>query len=222
MNSLKVLFIGNSYTFCNKMPWIVSKLAESAQKNLVVDMVVQGGVSLEWHAHNQETLDAIEKGDWNVVVLQDRSLGPIESKDKMHQFGIELNERIQKIGAETVLYMTWARQHIPEMIDDLAVAYISLAKKINAKVAPVGIAWKNALDANPQLILHTEDKSHPTPIGSYLTACIFYSTFYNTSPEGLTGKIVIDDEKIVDLSDEDALFLQKIAWRTVLDMKKLY
>jgi hypothetical protein len=211
MNSLKVLFIGNSYTFCNKMPWIVSKLAESAQRALVIDMVTQGGVSLEWHANNQETLNAIEKGNWDVVVLQDRSLGPIESIDKMYQFGVELNERIQEIGAETVLYMTWARQHIPEMIDDLADAYTSLAKKINAKVAPVGIAWKNALDANPQLILHTEDKSHPTPIGSYLIACIFYSTFYNISSEGLTGKIIIDDEKIVDLSDEDALFLQKIA-----------
>jgi len=218
MNSLKALFIGNSYTFCNKMPWIVSKLAESAQRNFVVDMVTQGGVSLEWHANNKETLNAIEKGNWDVVVLQDRSLGPIESRDKMHQFGMELNEHIQEVGAETVLYMTWARQHIPEMIDDLAVAYISLAKKINAKVAPVGIAWKNALDARPDLILHTEDKSHPTPIGSYLTACIFYSTFYNTSSEGLTGKIVIDDEKIVDLSDEDALFLQKIAWKTVPDL----
>jgi hypothetical protein len=218
MNSLKALFIGNSYTFCNKMPWIVSKFAELAQRTLVVDMVTQGGVSLEWHANNQETLNAIEKGNWDVVVLQDRSLGPIESRDKMHKFGVELNERIQEVGTETVLYMTWARQHIPEMIDDLAVAYISLAKKINAKVAPVGIAWKNALDANPELILHTEDKSHPTPIGSYLTACIFYSTFYNSSPEGLTGKIIINDEKIVDLSDEDALFLQKIAWETVLDL----
>jgi hypothetical protein len=61
MNPLKVLFIGNSYTYCNKMPWIVAKLAESAQRDLLVDMVTQGGVSLEWHAHNQETLDAIEK-----------------------------------------------------------------------------------------------------------------------------------------------------------------
>jgi hypothetical protein len=109
MNSLKVLFIGNSYTFCNKMPWIVSRLAESAQRTLVVDIVTQGGVSLEWHANNQETLNAIEKGDWDVVVLQDRSLGPIESRDKMHQFGMELNERIQEVGAETVLYMTWAK-----------------------------------------------------------------------------------------------------------------
>jgi hypothetical protein len=40
------------------------------------------------------------------------------------------------------------------------------------------------------------------------------TTFYNSSPEGLTGKIVIDDDNIIDLNDEDTLFLQKIAWRT--------
>jgi hypothetical protein len=212
MDQIGALFIGNSYTYCNKMPWIVSKLAESAQKELFVDMVTQGGVSLEWHANNKDTIDAIEKGNWNFVVLQDFSLGPVDNREKMFKYGIELNQRIQKIGAETVLYMTWARQHIPEMINDLADAYISLAKEINSKVAPVGIAWKNALNANSNLVLHTEDKSHPTPSGSYLSACVFYSTFYNSSPEGLTGNIIIDNEKIVELSDEEARFLQKIAW----------
>jgi len=87
MNSLKALFIGNSYTFCNKLPWIVSKLAESAGKNLIVDMVTQGGVSLEWHAHNQETLDAIDKGGWDIVVLQDFSLQTVDNRDKMLQYG---------------------------------------------------------------------------------------------------------------------------------------
>ena len=213
MSQLRVLFIGNSYTFCNKMPWIVSKLAESAQKELFVDMVTQGGVSLEWHANNKDTVDAIEKGNWDIVVLQDFSLGPVENRESMHKYGAVLNQRIRQIGAETVLYMTWARQHIPEMINGLADGYISLAKEINAKVAPVGLVWKNALNADPNLVLHTEDKSHPTPRGSYLSACVFYSTFYNSSPEGLTGNIIIDDEKIVELSDEEARFLQKIAWQ---------
>jgi len=215
MSLLKVLFVGNSYTFCNKLPWIVSKLAESAGENLIVDMVTQGGVSLEWHAHNQGTLDAIDKGGWDIVVLQDFSLQAVDKRDKMFQYGEELDQRIKNIGAETVLYMTWARQHIPEMINDLTEGYFSLARNINAKVAPVGIAWKNALEARPDLILHTEDKSHPTPAGSYLAGCVFYATFYNSSPEGLTGKIIVDDEKIVDLSDEDALFFQRIAWKAV-------
>lgn len=51
MDMLKALFIGNSYTYCNNMPWIVSKLADSADvpKTLEVEMVSQGGVTLEWH-----------------------------------------------------------------------------------------------------------------------------------------------------------------------------
>lgn len=214
MKSLKVLFIGNSYTFCNKLPWIVSELAKSAGENLIVDMVTQGGVSLEWHAKNHETLDAIDKGNWDIVVLQDFSLQAVDNREKMLQYGEELDQRIKKIGAETVLYMTWARQHIPEMLNDLTDGYFSLAKKINAKVAPVGIAWKNALEAKPDLILHTEDKSHPTPAGSYLAGCVFYATFYDSSSEGLTGKIMVDDENIVDLSDEDAIFFQMVAWET--------
>ena len=215
MNSLKALFIGNSYTFCNRLPWRVSKLAESAGKNLMVDMVTQGGVSLEWHAHNQETLDAIDKGGWDIVVLQDFSLQAVDNRDKLLQYGEELDRRIKKAGAETVLFMTWARQHIPEMINDLTDGYFSLGKNINAKVAPVGIAWKNSLEARPDLILHTEDKSHPNPMGSYLAGCVFYATFYDSSPEGLTGNIVVDDEIIADPSDEDALFLQRVTWEAV-------
>ena len=93
--------------------------------------------------------------------------------------------------------------------------YSDLAKKTGAKVAPVGIAWENALKANPDLILHTEDKSHPNPVGSYLAACVFYSTFYQASPGSLTGKIEVDGEKIVELQDENALSLQSIAWEAV-------
>ncbi len=136
----------------------------------------------------------------------------------MYEYGTALNDEIQKCGAQTVLYMTWARQHIPEMQAEVTDAYLSLAEKINAKVAPVGMAWKNAFAANPDLILHRDDQSHPNSMGSYLVACVFYSTFYNESPEGLTGKIVIDAEEIVDLSDSEARFLQSIAWETVQEL----
>ena len=197
------------------MPWIVSKLAESSGKTLRVDMVTHGGVDFEWHFNNQDTLKAIREDEWDIVVLQNKSTGPVQGKKKMLQFGLALNDEIRKCGAQTVLYMTWARQHIPEMIEEIAEAYTSLAERIGAKVAPAGIAWKNALNANPDLILHTEDKSHPNPGGSYLTACVFYSTFYSISPEGLTGRVSMDGEKIVDLPDSEAGFLQSIAWETV-------
>jgi len=215
MDTLKALFIGNSYTYCNKMPWIVSELAKSSGKTLEVEMVTQGGVSFEWHFKNQETLSTARKSAWDFIVLQNHSLGAVKHKEKMKKYGLALHSEVQKHAKRTVFYMTWARQHIPEMQAEITGAYTSLARQTGAEVAPVGIAWKNALKADSALILHTSDKSHPNPAGSYLAACVFYSTFYQLSPEGLTGKITVDDEDIIDLDDKKSLFLQSTAWKTV-------
>ena len=219
MDSLKALFIGNSYTYCNKMPWIVSKLAESSGKTLEVKMVTKGGVSFEWHFNNPETLSTAGKTAWDFIVLQNHSLGAINQKEKMQKYGLALCQEVQKHAKRTVFYMTWARQHIPEMQAEITEAYTSLARQTGAEVAPVGIAWENALKADPKLILHTSDKSHPNPAGSYLAACVFYSTFYQSSPEGLAGKITVDDGDVVNLDDSKSLFLQSIAWKTVQEFE---
>lgn len=219
MDSQKTLFIGNSYTYCNKMPCMVSKLAELSGKTLEVEMITQGGVSFEWHFNNPETLAAIGKTGWDFVVLQNHSLGAVKHKEKMQRYGLALLREVQKHDAPAVLYMTWARQHIPEMQEKITEAYSSLARQTGATVAPVGITWENALKADPGLILHTRDKSHPNPSGSYLAACVFYSTFYQSSPEGLAGKITVDGEDMINLDENKSQFLQSIAWKAVQEFE---
>jgi hypothetical protein len=90
----------------------------------------------------------------------------------------------------------------------LSGAYLTLASQLHAGVAPAGIAWHNALAANPKLVLHTADKSHPNPAGTYLTACVFFASIYGKNPIGLPGKIA-------GLAQRDAQALQTIAWQTV-------
>ena len=208
MDRLEVLFVGNSYTYCNNMPLMVSELAESSGKTLHVESVTQGGKGFEWHFNNQETLATIGRANWDLVVLQDYSLGPTKNREKMFEYGTALGDEVQKCGAEIVFYMTWARQHIPEMQGEITEAYLALAEKLKAKVAPVGMAWEKAFSEMPDLALHTADKSHPNVAGSYLAACVFYSTFYNESAEGLAGPMAVDEAK----------FLQSIAWRTVQEL----
>ena len=220
MGKTKALFIGNSYTYCNKMPWIVSKLAESAGRQLHVDMVTKGGVSFAWHFDNPDTLKAIQDDSWDFIVFQNHSLGAIQSKEKMDQYGAALIKMAQDAGAQAVLYMTWARQHAPETQGQITDAYASLGKATGAKVAPVGEAWKKVLGAEPKLALHTNDKSHPNPLGSYLTACVFYATFYNESPEGLTGHIDVDGETIISIECDKARHVQVLAWETTREFPR--
>jgi hypothetical protein len=89
--------------------------------------------------------------------------------------------------------------------------YLGIARELNARISPVGIAWAEAWRQNPQVELWQADGIHPSPQGTYLAACVFYAVIFQESPEGLSYKS--------DLSKEQARRLQSIAGDTVLNDK---
>ena len=70
-DSLRVLFIGNSYTFFNRLPWQVQSLASSCGKKISVRQVANPGWYLRQHAANTQTLEAIREGGWDYMVMQE-------------------------------------------------------------------------------------------------------------------------------------------------------
>jgi len=252
---LKVLFVGNSYTSVNDLPSMVAGLAEAAGgRKIDVDRHLVGGCTLEKHVKDQKAIDKIRAEKWDVVVLQEQSLHPVIDRQSMHEYARLLDAEVKKQGAKTIFYLTWARQHIPDMQEgadpakspeyakamygfsgaskttDLETwcqqqkaglngglngAYLDIAKELGAGVAPVGIAWKAALSADPPFVLHSQDKSHPNPTGTYLAACVFYATLLDASPVGLPGKIQHGDKLLADIPDDQAKRLQEIAWAAV-------
>ncbi len=201
----------------------------------------------------------IREEKWDVVVLQEQSLMPVVGRERMFKYGQSLHKVIREQGAETVFYLTWARQHVPKMQAGAAVAsspgysksmfsliggsskdetdlwckrnitglegglngsYLGLAKQLDARVAPVGIAWSSALKADPQRLLHKTDKSHPNQSGTYLAACVFYATLLGESPVGLPASIRKGDKVLANVEPSQARQLQQIAWRTVQEHGK--
>jgi hypothetical protein len=234
---LRVLFIGNSYTYFNNMPQLLAGLAASAKPSQVVEteMVAVGGATLKslWASGKPQT--ALTSGKWDYVVLQEQStlglpklvdnIPQINDPKNFHETVRLIDPEIKKLGAKPLLYMTWVRKDSPDKQHLLTDAYQSIGKELGDTVVPVGLAWQAALKARPTLELHVADKSHPTATGSYLAACVFYATLFGKSPEGLaaritgtvidhTGKVGSEDE-LVNLNKEDAALLQKVAWETV-------
>ena len=68
---------------------------------------------------------------------------------------------------------------------------------------------------DPGFELYHRDGRHASPVGSYLTACVFYAVVFNTSPEGLPGSFYLKGKMWVDLEKDRASLLQKVAWETV-------
>jgi hypothetical protein len=208
----RVLFIGNSYTFYNGgVDAVLQALAAAKGKNFECSSSVSGGKTLQWHWEEGDARAAIARGGWDYVVLQDYSTRPLTDEPAMLKYAKLFNAEIKNAGAQTVLFMTWARFHQPENQRVITRAYDAIARELNALVARVGPAWERMLEQRPGLKLHMEDRSHPTPAGTYLAACVFYATLTGDSPQGLPATVTTANGKTITVDPADAKLLQRAA-----------
>ncbi len=113
---LKVLFVGNSYTYVNDLPSLIEGLADAAGgRKIQTDQYVVGGYTLEQQAKDKKALAKIRERKWDIVVLQENSLQPILNRESMYKYARVLDAEIKQQGAKTVFYLTWARENIPQM-----------------------------------------------------------------------------------------------------------
>jgi hypothetical protein len=185
----KVLFIGNSFTNRNDLPGMFTRIAAFATPpgKFHTRRIIANGMALKTHWNRGLAREAIRAEPWDFVVLQEQSTLPLKNREKMHESVTLFDEEIRHFGARTVLYMTWARRDAFDRQDELSNAYQSIAGRLGSLVAPVGRAWQHAMAADPQLVLHDKDGSHPNPAGTYLAACVFAAVLANLSPIGLTS-----------------------------------
>jgi hypothetical protein len=95
---------------------MVERLADAADgRKIHADRHLVGGCTLERHVKEEKAIDKIRAEKWDVVVLQEQSLRPVVNRQAMHEYARILAEEIRQHGAKPVFYLTWARQHIPEM-----------------------------------------------------------------------------------------------------------
>ena len=217
---IRVLFLGNSYTYVNDLPKIIEDIATNENKVFTHASVTPGGCTLFQHVESQTSLSKIRQGNWDFVVLQEQSQLPVIDYYRHNTLKPSYQALYDSImlynpNAKVVGYMTWGRRYggqqcvnfgeglycsadfvdFNHMQDTLTAAYCENAYATNSYVAPVGEAWKAALTTDPSLVLHSSDNSHPSYDGSYLAACVFYSVFWNKTPIGIYHDKQIDDTK---------------------------
>ena len=225
---LRVLFVGNSYTYFWNLPQTVEGMLDTMDMKAEVHQSTSGGASLGHHWRNEKKLhshEVITEGQFDYIVLQDHSRRAVDHPDSLMLFGKRWVKEVRESGAQPYLYMTWAREFDPYMQQPIQEGYTQLAAETGATLVPVGLAWERARTLRPGFPLYDEDKSHPSPLGTYLTACVFYGVFSGKSPVGLPHRILGKDaygEKLYlnIQSKENALFCQKVAQDILQEMRK--
>lgn len=208
-NPLRVLFVGNSFTYHWDVPGQLAALGQAANEPVALDLgtVVSAGQTLQGHYESGDVLAALDAKTWDLVVLQEHAAWPVAERDLFFHYAELLDLEIKAHGAVTMLFITWVDQ-AQTAADQSAVtlSYLDLAQQLSDDVVPIGPAFQNAFGASAGIALHAPDGFHANGKGSYLAACTFYAALYGKSPEGLPAT----NAEV----GGDAALLQSAAWTT--------
>lgn len=205
-----VLFVGNSYTHMNNLCKIYQNLANSKGKNVFADTLAVSGSSLQGHSLRENTYKKMKARNWDYVFIQgysrELSRDSATIAAQTIPYAQQLVDSIKKYNPciQIYYYMTWGyadgfKDSIPDdsyelMQERIQKGYLQLSDATGKfPVAPVGMVWKQVREKYPELNLYAPDNAHPSPYGSYIAACTFYSAVYKESPiEGAYPKKVED------------------------------
>ncbi|MFT5983083.1 MAG: hypothetical protein ACI9RM_001524 [Ulvibacter sp.] len=198
----RVLFIGNSYTYYNDLPDLLSQAASSAGDVVIHDSNTPPNVSWQDHVDDLQTSAKIMQGNWDYVALQEagRATGFSDQwvMENVYPYANELNDLIEEYNpcGETLFYLTWGELNgVPsicptyppfcnyeEMDDLIRLRHLIMAENYEAEVSPVGAVWRYLHVNHPGIDLYEPDGYHPSLIGSYVGAITFYTSIFRKDP----------------------------------------
>lgn len=227
-DTIKVLFIGNSYTYFNDLPQLVKNIAVSDGKTIITKQDTPGGVTLEYHWNSGVSQKLIKEGNWNYMVLQEFSQRPSEPLSEFNHNVFPFVEKFDSLfkrqnpKGKTILYMTWGRKNgdssrcgqCPDVctyegMDSLTrVRYLILGDKIGSYISPVGAVWRYIRNNHPEIELYNSDGSHPSINGSIVGAFCFYTIITQKNP----SKIVYNASISPVIASEIKDAVEKVAY----------
>jgi len=189
---MKALFIGNSHTYMNDMPYLFQTIyRDSFHEEAESVMLAYSGRDLEWH--RKEYLSyryQLLYGNFDCCFIQ-QAAHPFPPEDTTIENGKALIELCRKCQTEPVLFMTWAEKRFPQNQKKMTDTYMKLGEMTQTKVAPVGVVWQSVREKYPEIELYYKDGEHASPYGDLLIALTLCRTIY-------PDKELVLPEKIID------------------------
>ena len=215
----RILFIGNSATYVNNIPYIVKHFAKIMGYNIEVKVMTERGFELAQHVdcntnYGKNALSEIQRG-YDVVFLQEHS-NCITSDIKRIQTKLScqiLDQAIRSSGGRTYMYVRPPCGKIYEGFTPLEQTiefdklFGDISSQLKIKNAYVNRAFYYA-NIDTGIMLWGEDYSHTNKYGAYLASCVIFSTLF------LKPAATLD---CLDIPADKAHYLQNVSDKVVFE-----
>lgn len=221
---LRVVCIGNSFTFFHDSNKRLEEIAASQGHNLSATPLVVGGYTFHRHIINDNTMGNLAYSRYDVALLQDQSQTPAlcaQDTVRCRLFALDAAELAERVrcyspNAKVWIEHTWAysdgnfggfgsMECFDRLLRDGAAIY---ARKSNAMVSPIGEAFAIVRAERPDINLYDRDNKHQSGLGTYLKSCINYLNIYQEPFHGEVANCSYDPQA--------CQYLRSVAERVVL------
>lgn len=232
-DTCEVLLIGSSYFNYNNLAGMVKNLADSSDTPLYIEMCGMNGMYLADHASSFTTEAKINERDWDYVVMQ--GVGVLVAypdsfpHHPVYPALVTLCDKIYaNCSSSRVQFcmpfafedgMTWYHNWTDTYEDMQWHIYdttLQYSNEIGFEISPVGWAWYGVLDSMdyPLHYLHLSDWNHPSERGSYLMACVIYSSVFQQSTVGnsFTAGLPQEEVELFQQTATDTVLLNLDLW----------
>jgi hypothetical protein len=214
---VRVLFVGNSFTYFFNLPQVVTSMAQSQGIEIVTRQSTVGGSNLEEHwkeLKGTKTRKLLDSLKWDYVVLNNHSLSTVDTPEDFMEYGKKFAELIRSKGAEPIFMQTWAYKSNPLLIRSIVKGYNQIAEETKSDIVPAGELFMEARKWRPDLEMFHDDK-HPSSNGAYLLGLGFFKYFTGLKTNDIPSRLTTTDKDgeklyLLFMSNEDADFLQQL------------
>jgi hypothetical protein len=199
--SARVLFIGNSLTYVNDLPAMIEAVAAQAglKGRITCRAVALPDFGLEEHWNDGRALRALQHERWTEVVLQQGPSSLPESERVLRTYAKKFAFEARARGAAVSLYAVWPSLDRIASLDAVTQSYAHAAADVDGSLVPVGAGWRAAWRRDPTLLLYGPDNFHPSPLGTYVAALMFFEHLTGRSPIGLPDPSLSKDRSLRDV-----------------------
>lgn len=183
-SDLRVLFVGNSLTYSNDLPGVVSALASAADQSFSHAMLVSAGWSLEEHWH-AGLPDVIRNLSPDVVVLQQGPSSLPESQEHLAHWTTRIDAVIREAGGRPALLMVWPDHTRAEFFPDVRQSYSAAAAAVSGLFIPGGQTWVEGWQVDADLGFWGNDGFHPSYLGTLAAAMATYAVLFDADPAAI-------------------------------------
>ncbi len=176
--NFNVLFVGNSLTYSNNLPQLVSDYAATKGLTITTKTVAKGGYAIVDHWAEGRVQSLVRSNQYDFVIIQQGPSSQQDGYDMLVNDGAKYAQLCQDNNTQLAYYMVWPSIRYFHTFLGVIQNYTAGAEENNAILIPVGSAWKEYIDTTGDYSYYGPDGFHPSRKGSQKAAEVIVETLF--------------------------------------------